>query len=379
MQDNTLKMLNNKFSGLRPLTDAIPDIAIVIDTEGKVVYGNQAYFEKTPDLELSQCIGARFGSVYGCEKAKGAQGGCGTAEACQYCGLKQSVSETFQNKRGVRAECSVNVTQNGVQKALSYVVSTSLLEYDSEEYVFAVLHDSWTDQRNDFLEKRFFQFLISRLGSIQGLSEFLVDHQGIDDVAEISRDISDTASDILRQVTRYQLMLRAESGTLTAKHDSIAVKDLLSNLESHYLQRIESGVLLRFDYRGSDVIQSDIDLIRISLISMIDNAIEASAEGKPVTIRSFNRNGYCWIAVHNTGSLEPHVRSQVFRRSYTTKGDIGRGLGTYLARLYTENYLGGEVGFKSADQFGTVFYLKLPLDATQQIELRPSDKLLDAA
>jgi hypothetical protein len=54
------------------------------------------------------------------------------------------------------------------------------------------------------------------------------------------------------------------------------------------------------------------------------------------------------------------VRRQVFRRSFSTKSPVGRGIGTYSAKLITERYLGGSLTFTSSEEQGTTFAVTLP-------------------
>jgi sensor histidine kinase regulating citrate/malate metabolism len=53
------------------------------------------------------------------------------------------------------------------------------------------------------------------------------------------------------------------------------------------------------------------------------------------------------------------VRNQIFKRSFSTKGE-DRGLGTYSILLLTERYLGGTVAFTSKVEDGTRFWIDIP-------------------
>jgi sensor histidine kinase regulating citrate/malate metabolism len=54
------------------------------------------------------------------------------------------------------------------------------------------------------------------------------------------------------------------------------------------------------------------------------------------------------------------VQLQIFQRSFSTKGENGRGIGAYSVKLFGEGYLKGKVAFSSSDPEGTVFSLSLP-------------------
>jgi sensor histidine kinase regulating citrate/malate metabolism len=54
------------------------------------------------------------------------------------------------------------------------------------------------------------------------------------------------------------------------------------------------------------------------------------------------------------------VRLQVFRRSFSTKSPLGRGIGTYSAKLITERYLGDSMSLTSSEEQGTILAVTLP-------------------
>jgi sensor histidine kinase regulating citrate/malate metabolism len=56
------------------------------------------------------------------------------------------------------------------------------------------------------------------------------------------------------------------------------------------------------------------------------------------------------------------VKSQIFHRSFSTKGQ-GRLLGTYSTKILVEEHLKGKVEFESTSKIGTIFKIKLPLNA----------------
>jgi sensor histidine kinase regulating citrate/malate metabolism len=58
------------------------------------------------------------------------------------------------------------------------------------------------------------------------------------------------------------------------------------------------------------------------------------------------------------------VQLQIFQRSFSTKGDRGRGVGTYSIKLLGEQYLQGATGFESDAANGTTFWLRLPKTPT---------------
>jgi sensor histidine kinase regulating citrate/malate metabolism len=66
------------------------------------------------------------------------------------------------------------------------------------------------------------------------------------------------------------------------------------------------------------------------------------------------------FSVHNASVMPPEVQLQVFQRSFSTKLEVGHGIGTYSIRLIGERYLRGQVAFCSRAPEGTIFTITLP-------------------
>ena len=105
-------------------------------------------------------------------------------------------------------------------------------------------------------------------------------------------------------------------------------------------------------------ISSDYTLLMRVIINMVINALEATSEGGSITIGLDDDGDFAKFWVASRRVIPDHVKVQIFKRSFSTKG-IDRGLGTYSIKLLTENYLGGKVGFSSEEPDGTVFWVKI--------------------
>ena len=66
-----------------------------------------------------------------------------------------------------------------------------------------------------------------------------------------------------------------------------------------------------------------------------------------MTVSAEERDATLIFRVHNPGVMSAEVQGQIFHRAFSTKGEEGRGIGTYSIRLFTEQYLQGHVRFTS--------------------------------
>jgi signal transduction histidine kinase len=107
------------------------------------------------------------------------------------------------------------------------------------------------------------------------------------------------------------------------------------------------------------VVTTDKVLLKRVLGNLGKNGLEASEEGQEVSL-GFRNFGAAEFHVHNDAVMPEMIRLQVFRRSFSTKSPLGRGIGTYSAKLITERYLGGSLSFSSSEEQGTTFAVTLP-------------------
>ncbi len=117
-------------------------------------------------------------------------------------------------------------------------------------------------------------------------------------------------------------------------------------------------------------LRTDRVLLRRIVGNLTKNALEASRKGSVIRLTAAATPICVEIRVNNPGEIPAHVQSQLFKRSFSTSGDPGRGLGTYSIKLFSERYLAGHVSFSSTREDGTTFTVSLPdLIATGDGEL----------
>jgi hypothetical protein len=84
--------------------------------------------------------------------------------------------------------------------------------------------------------------------------------------------------------------------------------------------------------------------------------VEASVTGETITLSAHREGPSLRFQVHNPGEIPEEIRSRIFQRSFSTKGTVGRGLGTYAMKLFGEGVLHGRVGFDTGLD-GTTFWI----------------------
>ncbi len=125
------------------------------------------------------------------------------------------------------------------------------------------------------------------------------------------------------------------------------------------------------------VFTADPVLVQRLLVNLLANAVDASGEGKTVTLdASLLRPGWCTLEVRDEGcGIPPEHLQQIFEPYFSTKqlGDAVRGVGLGLtisdkiARLH-----GGSIRVHSVVNQGTTMSLDLPLQPPAQTEISPA-------
>ena len=162
--------------------------------------------------------------------------------------------------------------------------------------------------------------------------------------------------------------MEAESGTLQPELRPVEPQSILEIVQQFFAGHVAmSGTRLQTSCAECAEIVTDGALLVRVLINMVKNAFEASAAGSLIRL-SYEASPQGGVfSVWNPGFIPDDVAGQIFRRSFSTKGRRGRGLGTYSMRLFGERYLGGQVSFSTSPTQGTVFSINLPASPQHEV------------
>ena len=105
----------------------------------------------------------------------------------------------------------------------------------------------------------------------------------------------------------------------------------------------------------------DADQVQQVFLNLVENAIQATASGGPITIRSVRRTTppEIVVTVEDTGAgMPPEQQARIFEPFYTTKAK-GTGLGLFVAHGIVQRH-GGTIEVESEPGRGTRFRVALP-------------------
>lgn len=335
---------------------------VVLNQQRQILAASVSLLDALRARRPGEVLGRRWGEVMECVHSKEGSDGCGTSRACSCCGAAIGIMTAQTERAPAEAECRMAMRRDGAWQACEFHVRASPLELACGELVVVVFQDISDKKRRELLESAFVHDLANSVMALTGWSKVLSEEA---DDAKVARRIVDISAHLSDVVQCQRTLLLAESGSLKVHGcDVDAPKFLLSLADALRAHPASNGRIVQIDKTNpkSALVKTDPALLFRVVQNMGVNALEAVAPGDTVRLKFETRNGHPVFSVHNPGTIPDDVSWQIFHRSFSTKSKAGRGIGTHAMKILGENYLGGKVGFRSAADSGTVFFIELPVE-----------------
>jgi nitrogen fixation/metabolism regulation signal transduction histidine kinase len=344
---------------LQAATEAMPVMTVILNGHRQIVAANHAVTE-TLNIDAAALLGKRPGEVIGCTHCNEGPDGCGTAKCCSNCGAVLAILESQTSGGRVTRECRV-LQETPPGSALDLRVTATAFEFGGHPYTIFAIQDISNEKRLAVLRRIFFHDVMNTAGCIRGYAHYLLSKLPPGTDPEIGQRLANLSAQLVEEIQSQRDLISAEAGELDVAFGCVQTTAILHDLHALYCKHAaaESRSIELHDI-WDGVLVTDPRLLSRVLGNMLKNALEATAVHGTVTIHCRREEDKVLFAVHNSGALPESVQSQIFQRSFSTKGDPGRGIGTHSMKLLGERYLGGSVSFTSREAEGTVFTITLP-------------------
>jgi len=310
-------------------------------------------------FNADQILGLRPGEALHCLHSADGPDGCGTAMNCSVCGAVLSILACQESNHQTGRECRV-MLQDTDMTSLDLEVIASPLEIDGISFTVFAMKDISAEKRRNILEKVFFHDVLNTAGGLNGVAGLLA--EGVSPAAEqeYKQWMVSLSDNLVEDITHQRRLLAAERGEYVPEFELTDIGELLEGIRRLYENHVKTPeravVLVNI---CTCEVSTDRALLRRIVGNMTLNALEATPMGGTVIIQTEVSSQKLRIEVVNPGEIPESVQLQLFKRSFSTKGAVGRGIGTYSMKLFGEKYLKGTVGFSSNDGY-TRFHITIP-------------------
>lgn len=195
------------------------------------------------------------------------------------------------------------------------------------------------------------------LASIKGAVEILEDAKTSSEARHEFANLAKTEVDRLdRLVGEFLRFARPTSLTVNKNNLNEIADSVRSLLES---QALSQGVSVRTDFdKDLPDVMGDREQIKQVILNLAINSLQAMPAGGTLRFRSFRYDGYCHLAVDDTGEgVNAELVPKIFDPFFTTK-DKGIGLGLSVAYKIAAQH-NGRLRFRPSES-GSTFELELP-------------------
>ncbi len=177
--------------------------------------------------------------------------------------------------------------------------------------------------------------------------------------------IEDSGFTVLNLLNNLMNLKKIEYGVSLLEKSTIDLIPLIKHIfQKKQIKETDknTAILIRNDetvsWDDSFLIRGNESLLVTVLSNLIDNAVEASPEGSPITFIFSDRKDEITFAVHNLGTVPEKIRHIFFNKFVTTKKGRGTGLGTYSCKLMVEA-MGGTISMQTSEKTGTKITINL--------------------
>lgn len=341
------------------LMNTLPGIVAILDYDRRLVFCNSNLENIIGDRSLASAFNLRPGEIFQCVNAHKTPGGCGTAEACDFCGALSAMQQSRSEQKTKSNKYRILSSRDGHRIAYNFRFTSTPFRSQGTFYYAVSLEDISNQNRKAELERIFYHDLMNSLGSLQGVINLIKEKDQSDPFyIEILESTYNALFDTINEQKQYTL---AERGELAVRNEELHTRDLLIETVLPFSKHSDFTSRVELEEEIADVIfESDPALLCRVLTNMIKNALEASDQNNPVRVGVDLSDGQLRFRVHNQEVIPLEIQQQIFERSFSSKGQ-GRGLGTFSMKLLGEAYLGGKVDFVSDEKHGTTFMIDLPV------------------
>jgi two-component system phosphate regulon sensor histidine kinase PhoR len=364
IEKNKASELAKNLEKFKLALDNASDMIVITDADGLLVYGN-SMVEKNTGYILTDEIGKKAGKSWSLPMP------------LDYYEKLWKIIKT--EKKIFNGELK-NKRKNGQIYDARLSISPVLNDKNEVEYFIGIerdiTHEKMVDQaKTEFVSLASHQ-LRTPLSSISWYAEMLLAGDG----GKLNKEQTSFVNEIYhgnqRMVELVNSLLnvsRLELGTFAVDPEPTNIIEIAQSV----LDELKPGITqkkLKLNFKHEKempIIQADQKLMRIVLQNLLSNAVKYTPASGRISMKISKDKENLLIEVADNGfgitkKDQPRIFEKLFRAQNVREKDTeGTGLGLYIVKSII-THAGGDVYFKSEEDKGTTFYVKVPLSGMKR-------------
>lgn len=341
------------------LLETVGGILAVLNENRQVVALNRTFLDFLGISDSGTVLGLRPGEVAGCKFASESPGGCGCAVACSNCGAAIAILTATDLSETSEKYCAIESVFDGKTTDFFFRIRCVPTNVNGNKYVLLFMQDCTWQQKLLNLERVFFHDINGLIGGILGTSSLLAMVSN-EEIRELATTIEDLSKRLAGEVAIQRNISKSGASGLNPVFCRISSQwvgtEITNIFVNHSVSKDKKFIM---DIPDFNFTTEPAFLIRV-LTNMLMNAFEACVPGGKVNLTGTLSGETVQFTVSNPAFMPSNVAARIFQRNFSTKAEMGRGLGTWSMKFFGEEILGGQVGFTTSPLKGTSFYIKLP-------------------
>lgn len=352
-----------------PIMDGIlrlsSGLIAVLNAERQILATNISLLHALGCAGAAEVLGLRMGEALQCVHAGETEGGCGTTEFCPTCGAAIAIVSALDTNSPVERTCALLTRRAGAETYLFFRVRAVPVAVGDTKLLLIFLHDITKQQQWAAIERLFFHDISNIITGLEGSCATLA-ASAPEDLSAIAKEVLRMSNRLAREISIQRALFAAGASTYEPVLQTVTIARMAEDVRTMFARhRAAHGKTLTVAHTPSGrMLDTDPTLVLRVLGNMILNALEATVPGGTVRLSIEESPERVTFSVWNDATIPAAIRNRIFQRNFSTKDDMGRGLGTYSMKLFGEQILGGRVWFTS-DASGTVFRFSLPTGSSR--------------
>ncbi|MBN1179853.1 MAG: sensor histidine kinase [Anaerolineae bacterium] len=343
--------------------EVVAGLLAVLNEQRQILALNDTLLDILDVDDAAGVLGLRFGEALDCVHAHDEPGGCGTSRHCATCGAAIAMVASLTSNQPEQRDCVATLARDGRMVDMYFQVRCCPITFEGQRFLLLFLQDVTEEQRRAVLERVFFHDINNTITALAMTGQLLERRlQDAGEVGNLAVRVRELSLRLAKEVEMQRALSDEDPRAYQLTFFDVAPIELLVAMGETFANHpAASGKVLSLPHEApTSTLSTDRPLFQRVLTNMLVNAFEATPEGGEVRLWAEDEGEMVSFCVWNAGEIPSDVALRVFQRNFTTKGGVGRGLGTYAMKLFGEVYLGGQVTFETSAEAGTVFRFRLP-------------------